>query len=162
MQRDARALVDGSVGGAIGTAVMSVSMMAGKQTGLMGEHPPELVAAAVLRAGNRSDVQKEKQHVLAVVGHFAFGIGGGALFGVLHRRLRLPISPVVHGALYATGIWSVSYFGWVPALGIMPSAEDDRPGRPLLMVTAHWIFGAVLGWWVGRTEIHLPGTPHRT
>lgn len=154
MQRDVKAVLDGSVGGAIGTALMSATMMAGKRVGLLGEHPPELLAAAMLRGTGVPRMEGETQDALAVAGHFAFGIGAGALFAVLHRRLRLPIHPVIHGALYGTGVWAVSYMGWIPALGIMPSAERDRPGRPLVMVLAHWIFGSVLGSWVGRSEKH--------
>ena len=49
------------------------------------------------------------------------------------------------GALYATGIWLVSYQGWVPALGIMPAASRDRRGRVATMLAAHWVYGAALG-----------------
>ena len=49
------------------------------------------------------------------------------------------------GALYATGIWLVSYQGWVPALGIMPPASRDRRGRVATMLAAHWVYGAALG-----------------
>ena len=49
------------------------------------------------------------------------------------------------GVLYATGIWLVSYQGWVPALGIMPPASGDRRGRVVTMLAAHWVYGAALG-----------------
>ncbi len=150
MQRDMKALLDGAVGGAIGTAVMSAAMMAGNRAGLLGEHPPQLIAAAAIRAVSRTDARKDTQEALAVAAHFALGTGSGALFGVVHRRLRPPITPALHGVIYATGVWGVSYLGWIPALGIMLSAEHDRPGRPLVMVLAHWLFGGVLGTWVGR------------
>lgn len=154
MQRDVKAVLDGAVGGMIATGLMSASMMAGKRLGLLGEHPPELLAAAILRNSGLSSARGETRNALAVAAHFAFGIGAGVLFGILYRRLRLPIHPAIHGALYGTGVWAVSYLGWIPALGIMPSAEHDRPGRPLVMVLAHWIFGGVLGSWVGRSEKH--------
>jgi hypothetical protein len=34
--------------------------------------------------------------------------------------------------------------GWVPALGFLPPATEDRPGRPPAMIAAHVVFGAVL------------------
>jgi hypothetical protein len=46
--------------------------------------------------------------------------------------------------MYATGIWLVSYQGWVPALGIMPPASRDRRGRVATMLVAHWVYGAAL------------------
>ena len=42
-------------------------------------------------------------------------------------------------------VWAVSYQGWVPALGILPKASEDRPARPAVMVAAHVVYGAVLG-----------------
>ena len=59
-------------------------------------------------------------------------------------RRSAPIAAAI-GALYATGIWLVSYQGWVPALGIMPPASRDRRGRVATMLVAHWVYGAVLG-----------------
>ena len=47
--------------------------------------------------------------------------------------------------IYATGIWLVSYQGWVPALGIMAPASRDRRGRVVTMLAAHWVYGAALG-----------------
>ena len=49
------------------------------------------------------------------------------------------------GAVYGLGVWAVSYKGWIPALGILPPPERDRPGRPVIMVAAHVVYGLVLG-----------------
>ena len=74
---------------------------------------------------------------------FAFGIGIGGVFGVMHRGIR--VHPVLGGIIFATLVWATSYQGWVPALGIMPPASRDEPGRPMTMVLAHWVYGAILG-----------------
>ncbi len=89
---------------------------------------------------------------LAVALHFAFGAGVGALFGVLHAQLpaRVRRHPALSGAAYATLVWAVSYQGWVPALGILPPATRDAPGRPATMLLAHWVYGATLGVVVAR------------
>lgn len=149
MQRDIEAGIDGMIGGAAGTATMSVAMLAADRLGLMGEHPPELIVQATLEdAGIRSSEQT--QNVLSALLHFGFGLMAGALFAVLHRRLRLPIPDAWHGMVFATLIWSVSYKGWVPSLGVMPPPGADQPRtRPVTMVVSHWIFGATLGTVVG-------------
>jgi len=36
------------------------------------------------------------------------------------------------------------YMGGLPALGIMPRADRDRPGRPQSMALAHIVYGGVL------------------
>ncbi len=150
MQRDVRAIVDGALGGAIGTAAMSAVMAVGAKLGLLGTAPPETIAAQALAAVGIRRRKEEAQDVLTVVGHVGFGIAIGALFAVLHRRLRLPIPPAIHGIVFATIVWVVSYKGWVPALGLMPPPERDRPGRPATMLVAHWVFGWMLGAIVGR------------
>lgn len=149
MQRDIEAGIDGMIGGAAGTATMSVAMLAADRMGLMGEHPPELIVQeALANAGIRSSEQT--QNVLSTLLHFGFGLTAGALFAVLHRRLRLPIPDAWHGMVFATLIWIVSYKGWVPSLGVMPPPGADRPRtRPVTMVVSHWIFGATLGTVVG-------------
>jgi len=52
--------------------------------------------------------------------------------------------------LAASLVWFVSYQGWVPALGLLPPAHRDRPGRPATMLIAHWVYGATLGACLGR------------
>jgi hypothetical protein len=45
----------------------------------------------------------------------------------------------------ALSVWALSYQGWVPALGILPPASRDQPGRQWTMVAAHVVYGVVLG-----------------
>jgi hypothetical protein len=57
---------------------------------------------------------------------------------------------VLQGVAFGSGVWLVSYMGWVPWLQIMPPAHEDRPGRPQTMLAAHWVYGGVLGALSGR------------
>ena len=150
MQRDLKATIDGGIGGLVGTAAMSAVMQAAHKAGLIKTHPPEEIAEAALDAAQGPEHSEETQDRLALGLHFAFGAGMGAVFAVLHRRLKLPIPGVLHGVLFGTLVWAVSYKGWVPALGIMPPPERDQPGRPQSMLLAHWVYGAVLGAFVDR------------
>lgn len=134
----------GGLGGAVGTLVMSLCMFLARRLGAMGNQPPELITAAALdTAGLPRD--RESQDVLSVLAHFGFGIVAGSAFALVSPRLRPPLPIPVQGMIYATGIWAVSYGGIVPALGIMPPPDRDRPDRPIIMVLVHWIYGAVLG-----------------
>ena len=146
MQRDVEALVDGVIGGCVATAAMSVVMLAAEKTGVMDRQPPEEIAEAALEAvGVPPDRTGATEDAVALLAHFGFGATTGALFGVLHRRLRPPIPPVVHGIVFGSLIWAVSYKGWIPAMGIMPPPERDQPGRPATMLLAHWVYGGTLG-----------------
>ncbi len=152
MQRDLQATVDGSIAGGIATVAMSALMLAARKAGLMGRLPPQHIAQAVLKAGGKHDASEELQALTATFLHFAFGAGIGALFAVLHRRLRLPIGAMPHALLFSSGVWAVSYKGWVPALGIMPPPERDRQDRPVVMLVAHWVYGVTLGAAVNRSS----------
>jgi hypothetical protein len=150
MQRDFRAILDGALGGAIGTAGMSAFMLAAGKAGLMGEQPPEKIAGAALDAVGIREPDEKAQDAIATALHFAFGIGFGAIFGLLHRRLPFRAPGALHGILFATIIWATSYQGWIPGLNIMPPASEDRPDRARVMLLVHLVYGALLGTVVAR------------
>jgi uncharacterized membrane protein YagU involved in acid resistance len=145
MRRDLRALGDGALGGAIATLAMSGVTVAARQTGVLGRHPPERITEALLDAMSLRGRPAWAQDVLAVLLHWGFGMSVGAVFVPLQRRLHLPFGAPVQGMVYGSMVWALSYKGWIPALGILPPPERDRPGRPLTMVVAHWVYGATLG-----------------
>ena len=137
-----RGLVRGTLAGVVATGVMSLLMLGARRAGLLGAMPPQKITARLLdRAGGSRS--RETQDAAATALHFGFGGGAGALFGATAARLPLP--PVLTGIAFGAGVWFVSYSGWVPALGIMPPPERDRPGRPQTMLLAHLVYGGVLG-----------------
>lgn len=125
---------------------MSGLMLAGKRLGLTGELPPETITRKALAASDAGDeVTASQRDVLASLMHLGFGVGTGALFAVVQPRLPDRLSPVVSGVAFGSLVWAVSYAGWVPALGILPPPQRDRPGRQWVMLGAHWVYGGVLG-----------------
>ncbi len=142
-------LLGGAVAGALATVAMSGVMFAARRAGLMGEMPPEKITARLLDRIGWGSRSKETQDALASLTHVGFGAAAGSLFGALERGLRIPGPPVLAGMLFGAGVWFVSYQGWVPALGIMPPPDKDRPGRPEAMLLAHLVYGAALGVLVG-------------
>ena len=139
------ALGQGAIAGSVGTATMSAAMLAARKSGLTGRLPPERITHKTLfgsRLRHRTSPQKD---AMATLLHFGFGAASGALFTVLHRRLRPQINPLLQGIAFGSAVWFISYVGWMPALGLMPPPHRDRPDRQLVMVLAHWIYGATLG-----------------
>ena len=140
MQRNVMALIEGAISGVMGTLSMSLVMLAARRAGLVGQLPPERITEAALdAAGQRRS--KEVQDALAVILHLLFGAFLGSVFGLLHRRLRVPLSTAVQGIVYGLLMWSVNYKGWIPALSILPPPERDRPDRPLIVALAHVVYG---------------------
>ncbi len=142
-------LLAGALAGALSTVAMSAVMLGAKRAGATGELPPERITRRAIDAVPVEPLDDHTEDAIAAVAHFSFGAGAGALFGLLTTRTvaargSLAIA-AFSGMLYATGIWLVSYQGWVPALGIMPAASGDRRGRVVTMLGAHWVYGAALG-----------------
>ena len=144
-----RSLLAGATAGAVATVAMSALMLAAKRIGITGTLPPELIARKAVEAVSGDPPGDGQEDAVAAVAHIGFGAVAGAIFELLMVRAqatgRSAAIGASAGALYATGIWLVSYQGWVPALGIMPAASRDRRGRVATMLAAHWVYGASLG-----------------
>jgi hypothetical protein len=137
----------GFAGGLVATLAMSAVMLGAQKTGLLGHMPPRKITDGLLRAvGIHHKTPEPAKRALAALDHFAFGGASGALFGLGHDVLRARGRrvPIAAGLAYGTALWAMSYAGWVPVLDIMPAPHEDRPGRPTVMVLAHWVFGGVL------------------
>ena len=135
--------IRGSLVGAAATIPMSAVMLASQRAGLMSKHPPERV---VERGAHAADLAPDETavDVAASMTHVAFGAAAGLAFGLLRPRL-LAVPPEATALAWGLVIWAVSYFGWVPALGIVPPPSEDRPGRAWTMALAHVVYGVSLG-----------------
>jgi hypothetical protein len=141
----ARLLARGGMAGALATIAMSASLAIEKKLGLLGEHPPLKIVRGVRRRIGFLGTSQRIDRVAAMGAHLAFGAAAGALFGLAHARPRGWATSSVSGAGFGMAVWATSYYGWVPALGLMKPPHRDRPMRPASMVAAHLLFGCSLG-----------------
>ncbi len=144
MTPDAGTVLRGMGGGVVATGAMSAVMLAAQKAGFMGKMPPKKITGAAL---NWLRVRRGEttENAWSTVAHFAYGIGCGGVFAWLNEKTSDRLPAPVTGAAFGAFVWMVSYFGWVPALGIMAHPKRDRPGRPTSMLLAHLVFGSVLG-----------------
>lgn len=140
-----RTALEGLLAGAVATVPMSAVMLVAGRIGAMGTQPPKRVTERALGATGADATSQGEQKAAASLAHLVFGAGGGATFALLHRRFDLPVPAVAQGVAFGLAVWAASYQGWIPALGILPPADDDRPGRRRAMVAAHIVYGTVLG-----------------
>jgi len=147
----------GAAGGLVATLAMSVAMLLARRSGLSGPLPPERIAQDAIAEATGRPAHEDEEHAVAAAAHVGFGILAGSLYGLLVSRLRrAPIGVVaISGAIFATGVWLVSYQGWVPALHIMPPASRDHPGRVATMLVSHWVYGIGLGILTARLRDRL-------
>lgn len=137
----------GAIAGLGATVLMSVVMLGARRLGLTDRLPPDKIAERVIQTATDRPSSEDEERILASVLHLGFGTLSGTAFGLLAVGL-----PGLHagwlagiGAIYATGIWLVSYQGWVPGLRIMPPSSTDDRGRVGTMITSHWVYGITLG-----------------
>jgi hypothetical protein len=109
----------------------------------MPQSPPEEI---VEEGADAIGAQPSEPQVdaIATVAHVAFGATGGAAFGALANAFR-PRMPELLGIPLALAIWATSYFGWIPALHVLPAPDRDVPGRAWTMFLVHLAYGAALG-----------------
>lgn len=138
---DAKRVVTGAVGGAVATVAMSGWMAVGDLTGTYGEQPPKrLVRRLASSAGIPARRRGTGIRLASAVAHLGFGAASGAVYAA-----AVPRSSIPRGVAFGLGVWAASYIGWIPALGLLPPPNRDNPRRAWTMVTAHVVYGAVLG-----------------
>jgi hypothetical protein len=145
---DLRRVAVGGLGGAVATVVMTGWLVVGELTGPYGEQPPKrLVRRFARRAGIPARRSGRGTRLAAAAAHLGFGTSCGLLYGA-----AVPQSTAARGTVFALGIWAASYAGWIPALGLLPPPGKDNPRRAWTTLTAHLVYGAVLGATLARWD----------
>lgn len=116
-------------------------MWLAQRAGYLGQQPPERITEVALRALN---MRPEHEDALASANHLMFGAVCGTVYAFLREGGPRPVPDLVAGLAFGLAVWLVSYEGWVPAFGIFPNVEWDKPGRPESMAFAHAVFGVSL------------------
>jgi uncharacterized membrane protein YagU involved in acid resistance len=109
--------------------------------------PPRRVAVGLARKlGFAKYMDKTEREGLTWASHFAYGAGTGGAYGLLDPALEKAIPhPAGRGAAYGLAVWLLSYFGWLPAVGIT-SPQFRRPlRRNTTLVLSHLAWGVTTG-----------------
>jgi uncharacterized membrane protein YagU involved in acid resistance len=145
-ERDARPILVGLAGGFVGTAAMTVVMEL--MFRLLPRHqraplPPRQITSRLAgRSGLSRYLDEDDIFAATLLAHFGYGSLGGAIYTLVAERLLLRAS--VKGSLFGLVVWTGSYYGWVPALQLLPPASQWPRSRKILMVVAHLVWGATL------------------
>jgi uncharacterized membrane protein YagU involved in acid resistance len=140
-------MASGAVGGCAGTVTMTAAMLGMQQMLPKREQyplPPRRIVDRIAGMfGARRSLDRTQLNALTAVAHFAYGTGAGAVYGPI--GLALPLPRVVSGIAYGLVVWTASYLGLLPALGILGPATQHPARRNALMIAAHMVWGATLG-----------------
>jgi len=114
---------------------------------------PRIITDKLLQRANIYQETSERAHKLAALAnHFAYGAACGAVCATV-AGARLQSSPST-GLLFGLLIWMGSYAGWLPAAKILPPPRDRLPGRNVMLLAAHSVWGLSLHSVLRRTREH--------
>ena len=152
---DRSSLIAGGIAGLVATAPMSAVMLGLRQLLPRGEQnalpPRQITVAAARKAGVDEHLDKPASSLLTVVAHFGYGAAAGTVYAPLSRRVPLP--PVAAGIAYGLVVWTASYLGLLPALGLISPATDHPARRNVLMIVAHVVWGATMALLLERLDV---------
>ncbi len=134
----------GFISGVVATGPMTATMLLWHRRLPVREKyplPPREITGVVMEKAGVS-ATPDQITAATLVAHFAYGGAAGALYGLIPSgKLRAPIrSGLILGFL----VWSLSYFGLLPALRILRPATEHPARRSGLMLGAHFIWGVCL------------------
>ena len=139
-----RVVVNG-VAGLVATAVMTGAMLGMKKVLPVRYRyplPPRLVTwRSLQRLGLLKHLKLRHEPAAVTAAHFGYGAAAGALYAPIAKA---DLNPLVAGSLYGLTVWAGSYFGLLPALGILPPAHWTPLHRNALMIAAHLVYGTTL------------------
>lgn len=140
-------ILRGVVAGAVATVPMSLVMTAMQRALPAREQyplpPKEITAKLTDKAGVGGSLQASELNTLTMLAHYGYGALGGGIYALAEGVL--PGRPAVKGMLFAMGVWTGSYLGWLPAANILKPATEHPVRRTGLMIAAHLVWGAGFG-----------------
>jgi uncharacterized membrane protein YagU involved in acid resistance len=140
-------VLGGALAGAVATAPMSVVMTTMQRALPVREQyplpPKEITVKLADEANIQDDLGEPELNALTMLAHYGYGALGGSAYAL--AKGVLPGRPAVKGMLFAMGVWTGSYLGWLPAANILKPATEHPVRRTVLMIAAHLVWGASLG-----------------
>jgi hypothetical protein len=149
-----RVMIEPIVAGAIATIPMTLTILIAKRAGFIGTPSPRQVSQEM--AEEMAPLPEEGEPAFQpmwIAGHFAYG----GLCGLIYAGMRqvLPGTVPVGGLVFGTGVWIVSYGGYLPALHLYPTPDKDSHARAGVMIVAHLVYGASLAAIHARMESRM-------
>lgn len=147
MTRSVDAVIRGGLAGLAGTAVMTLMMrkiapaVVPDEMRPDGFAPAKVVTWAEAESGHPHALTESQEMKAAMVAHFAYGSGSGAVYGLLRSELPDLPAPLL-GAMFGIGLWAIGFEGWMPALGVQERTTEKPPEKWPMPIMGHVVYGA--------------------
>ena len=137
----------GATAGLLATLPMTIFMLSTQRFLPKGQRydlPPEILTKELAqRVHVKQHMNKAQILAVTTASHFAYGATMGVLYSLFGRRL--PLTSSLKGMLFGFFIWTASYQAVLPLLGFSESSHKETTRRNLMMIAAHFVWGAVTG-----------------
>ena len=133
----------GALGGLGGTIALTGLRQGLASVGLVQTSAPEQVVDRLDELGLTDDWSPKAHRALAVAAHLAYGVGMGAVLGLLRRRRGGVSEEAAVGSALGLLAWGAGWSTWLPLAGVHEPPWEQETPRVLLPVLDHAIFGAV-------------------
>src|SRR5215216_78893 len=117
-------LCNGALAGLVATIPMTIAMEFMHRSLPPHERyplpPREITEELTAKAGVREQLDEEEQVGLSLLSHFSYGASAGMVYAALAQKYTP--SPLPGGITFGLGVWTISYLGLLPAMGILRPA----------------------------------------
>ena len=140
----------GAIGGAAGTLVLSGLREAWSRIGVVFDTAPIQVVDRLEELVSAEGFSPGAHRALSVAAHCAYGVGAGAVLGLLRRETGEPAEEAAVGSALGVLVWGAGWSSWLPLTGVHSPPWRQRTPKVLLPVLDHAVFGATWGlaYWV--------------
>ena len=140
-------LLVGALGGLSATGPMTIGMVLLHRL-LPTRHryslpPREITVHLAEKAGVHKKLDPDARAALTLINHFGYGATAAAIYSL--AETKIPAGALVKGPIFGAAVWLVSYFGLLPAVGILKPATKQPFSRNALMLVVHLVWGLVVG-----------------
>jgi hypothetical protein len=135
----------GALGGAGGTLVLSALRGALKKADIVFDTAPTQVVDRFEEVFVADGLSTNTRRVLASTAHVAYGVGTGAVFGLLRKECGGAGEEAAVGTSLGILAWGVGWSSWLPLAGVHSPPWEQRTPKVLLPVIDHAVYGAAWG-----------------
>jgi uncharacterized membrane protein YagU involved in acid resistance len=89
--------------------------------------PREITVQLAKKAGVNRKLGPEARAALTLINHFGYGAMAATIYSL--AEARFPASALVKGPIFGALVWLTSYFGFLPAVGILEPATKHPASR---------------------------------
>lgn len=135
----------GILSGLAGTIVLTLFRRSLSRLGVVDKTAPEQVVERLEETGLLDNWSPAARQALTLFAHLGYGMGAGAVFGMLRREPGSLETEASVGAALGVLVWGAGWSGWLPILGVHRAPWEQRTPKVLLPVVDHAVFGTAWG-----------------